>query len=256
MTDVAPALHERIVRLMQSGLAVSPKIEALMGVERKNYKNAYEYAAAVAKEAERAMRIVLTEGALPEGTLFFNIADRTVRPLMEEVQGLVAGYCEQVQSRINADAGIGIKAIRPGLNEDRVAGMINKLASYENITDGKWLFDAPMENYSESVVVDSIRENAEFQYSAGLEPLIIRSQSGRCCDWCDALIGTYRYRDLEDGDMVWARHDYCRCTLDYVPGDGTRKGAWGSRVGGLTAYSEWKQKKEQQRAARAAQKGE
>lgn len=80
----------------------------------------------------------------------------------------------------------------------------------------------PIINFSQSIVTDFIRENAEFQSKAGLPSVIVRKLAGGCCDWCRSLAGTYTYPDNVPKD-VYRRHQRCRCTVDFHPSD-SRKG--------------------------------
>ncbi len=86
--------------------------------------------------------------------------------------------------------------------------------------DAMWLLDAPVKTFSQSIVDDTIRTNAEFQSKAGLRPRIIRRDSGGCCDWCAKLAGTYDYPGVPR--EVYRRHANCNCTVEYDPGSGKR----------------------------------
>ena len=79
----------------------------------------------------------------------------------------------------------------------------------------------PIVNFSQSIVDETIKANAEFQAKAGLRPKIIRREAGNCCDWCKGLVGTYTYPDVPED--VYKRHRYCRCTVDYYPRDGKKQ---------------------------------
>lgn len=84
-----------------------------------------------------------------------------------------------------------------------------------------------MVNFSQSVVDDTVKANADFQYKAGLKPKIIRTEAGNCCDWCKGLAGVYAYPDvLKD---VYRRHRFCWCTVDYHPGDGKKQDVWSKK---------------------------
>lgn len=54
-----------------------------------------------------------------------------------------------------------------------------------------------------------------------LRPKIIRKEKGNCSDWCKAVVGTYDYPDVPKD--VYRRNRYCRCTVEYDPGDGKRR---------------------------------
>lgn len=63
-----------------------------------------------------------------------------------------------------------------------------------------------------------------FHAKAGLKPKITRVVVGDCCDWCRALAGTYTYGD--EPEDIYRRHRYCRCRVEYSPGDGKRQDVW------------------------------
>ena len=95
------------------------------------------------------------------------------------------------------------------------------VVSYREV---KWLLDEPVKNFTQSVVDNTIKANSEFQYKAGLRPKIIRKEAGNCCDWCKEVVGVYEYPDVPKD--VWRRHRFCRCTVDYLPGDGRKQDVW------------------------------
>lgn len=70
---------------------------------------------------------------------------------------------------------------------------------------------------------DTIKANAEFHYKARLSPKIIRTSDGNCCDWCDGVVGEYKYPDVPKD--VYRRHKNCGCEVNYYPGDGKYQNA-------------------------------
>lgn len=232
-TDIAPEMLGRIRRLYKSGVAANPLIRGLL--EEKTYSNAQIYAIQHGKAASRALTTVITEDALPNGRLYYNIAEKTVQPLLEDVYANVADYCGEVQSIKNAAAGIGINAIRPALNTDRLHGIIWKLAEADFFADVKWVLEAPVQNFSQSVVDDSIRYNMDFQSGAGVGVTMWRTAKGaKICELCRSLAGKYKYPDvLSQVDNIFMRHDRCECTIDFDSGWKGRN-PWGSQVGKIT----------------------
>ena len=82
----------------------------------------------------------------------------------------------------------------------------------------------PIINFAQAIVDDTVRVNADFQYKAGLSPKIIRTSTRKCCKWCDKLTGVYEYEEVSDnGNDVFRRHKYCKCLVEYAPGDGTKQ---------------------------------
>ena len=160
--------------------------------------------------------------ALPDGKIYYNIAKRLIEPNMKNNFNIVSDYSRDVQEVLNKESNISLKAIKPELNQDRIDGIVNKICEYDDFNQGKWLLNEPIINFSQSIIDDLIKANVDFQYAAGLSPKIIRKESGNCCDWCKNLVGTYDYPDDVPKD-VWRRHRFCRCTVDYLPGDGRKQ---------------------------------
>lgn len=169
----------------------------------------------------------IAPGVLPDDKMYYNIAKRIIGPSLQYNYDLVGDYARDVQTLLNEQAGLSIKGIKPEINQDRIAGIINKISDYETIDQGKWLLDEPVVNFSQSVVDDTIKANADFQYKAGLKPKIIRTEAGNCCDWCKGLAGVYAYPDVPKD--VYRRYRFCRCTVDYYPGDGKKQDVWSKK---------------------------
>ena len=102
--------------------------------------------------------------------------------------------------------------------------IVNRISSEEDFESIKWLLDDPIINFSQSIVDDGIKANAEFHAKAGLQPKITRRVSGHACEWCSRLAGTYEYDEAPK--EVYQRHERCRCTVDYNPGNGRKQDVW------------------------------
>jgi hypothetical protein len=126
-----------------------------------------------------------------------------------------------VQEILNKQAGMRIKAQIPPLNQSRIDGIINRLDEEELFDDIKWILDEPIKNFTQAVVDDVIEKNTEFHEGLGLVPSVTRIVQNDCCDWCKEVAGTYYSPDIPDD--VYRRHRFCRCTVEYDPGDGKKK---------------------------------
>lgn len=221
MEDVTPSLLKKIQEEFQEGFDKSKLIVGLYAKVRDGtatYSEANDFAIEVGNILAEAYKNNLSSDVLPDGKMYYNIAQRILNPTMKNNYDLITDLTDQVQQLLNEAANIGIKPITPELNQDRIDGIINRIASADNYDDVAWLLNEPIKNFSQSVVDDSIRANSEFHAKAGLEPKIVRKIAGSCCEWCRALAGTYTYPDVPKD--VYRRHQRCRCTVDYHPGDG------------------------------------
>lgn len=226
MEDIAPKLYEKIKKEFDRKISDSKRLSTLSEKLAKGivtYREAHEFAIESGKILSQTFQNNLSSSVLPNGKLYYNIADRILRPMMGELYEGVADYSKEVQTVMNKQQNIGIKAIKSELNEDKVQGIIDITSGKEHFDDIEYMLGEPLINFAQTIVDDTVRANADFQYKSGLRPKIIRTSTGKCCKWCDNLAGVYDYEDVSDtGNDVFRRHKHCRCLVEYDAGDRKR----------------------------------
>ena len=176
-----------------------------------------KYAARLGELLSEAMTAEITEAALPGGMLTAEMAEEILRPLLQEAYEMVTAAAAETMQSLNNAAGLGMKAIRPAIEKDRVDGLIEKIASYESFDQASWLLQEPLVEFTQHVCDRLIEDNVDAHFEAGLSPKVTRKAESGCCKWCSNLDGEYDYPvDRE----VYRRHRYCRCLVLYDPGDG------------------------------------
>ncbi len=227
MEDVAPGLLKQIQEEYRRRIQES-KVLAEYEQARKAEKADYAGAARAARELGEILAAVyqnqLSSEVLPDGKMYYNIALRVLDPTMKENYEHVADCAEAAQEILNKNAGLGLEAVRPAVNQDAIDGIVNRVSSEEQFDAVKWILDAPVKTFAQKIVDESVRANAEFHHKAGLKPKIIRKSSGHCCAWCSRMAGTYSYPDVPKD--VYRRHDNCNCTVEYDPGGTKRQDVW------------------------------
>lgn len=227
-TDIVPELLEVIERDFNTFLQQNKEIERIrQAIEEGSatYKQAYEYAEQVGEALANSFEKNISSEVLPDGHMYFNIAERILNPTLERNHILVADVSVEIQEILNRKAGLGLKGISPELNRHRIKSIIERVVHEEIYDDVKWMLAEPVVNFTQSVVDDTIQANAEFQYQTGLYPRIIRyTQGSETCEWCRNLAGVYKYPDVPDD--VYKRHDRCDCVVEYDPGDARRQNVW------------------------------
>lgn len=222
--DVLPSIlkevQERFERDFGKSEIVRNAFAALKG-KKATYKTANEFAIEIGDILSKALGTSLSADKLPDGKMYYNIAQRLLTDVLGRNHELVSDYTEQVQKNLNSEAKIGLAAQVPELNQDRIDGLVNRLASEESFDDVKWLLDDPIVNFSQSIVDDSIKKNVEFHHKVGLSPKIVRRVVGHPCKWCKSLEGSYNYPEVPKD--IYRRHGKCRCTVDYHPGNGKKQ---------------------------------
>lgn len=109
----------------------------------------------------------LSENVLPDGQMYYNIASRILNDRLGTNYEMISEASEQIQKGLNTKAGLGLNAVKPELNQDRIDGLINRVSS-EPFKNVSWLLDDPVINFSQSIVDDTIRKNADFYYQSGM----------------------------------------------------------------------------------------
>lgn len=224
MVDIVPQLLEKLKKDFESGVGHNAEIQRLKKLIREKkgtYIDAEEIAKEIGAELSKTFGDNLSSAVLPDGKMYYNIADRTVRPLLEESYTMATHEAMEVQKQLNEKAHIGLGVKKPSIDTDRVEGIINSLSNAEQFDDIVWLLGDPLIGFALQAVTDVVRENFEFQGKAGLKPKLIRTSEHKCCEWCRSLAGTYSY-PVENRD-VFRRHQRCRCSVIYDQGDGFRE---------------------------------
>lgn len=222
--DIVPELLEKIKEKYKNGVASNGllrEIYDLIANKNISYEDAQHAAQEIGKILSGAYDDVFVQDVLPDGKMYYNIAERTVGTTMQQAYNDIADIAEHTQNVLNENAGLGLKAIRPELNQDRIDGIINRLSTAEKYEDVAWILRAPIQTFCQSVIDDSVKANVAFQGESGLRPKIIRKTAGKCCEWCSRLAGTYLYPDVPKD--VYRRHENCRCSVTYDPGSGRRE---------------------------------
>lgn len=136
--DVAPKLYESAEKLLKRGMALDPQIKNIKNkLKNKSatQSDAWKYADRVAHHAAVALKTILTPSNLPDGVLYWNVAERTVKPILELAYNVIASMTASVQEIVWKKQGIGLKPKVVTLSEDRINAFLNKLVSVGGVDD-------------------------------------------------------------------------------------------------------------------------
>lgn len=197
-----------------------------------DYQDANEYAVRVGELLVKS----IDDNTQTLAYMSEEVAREVLPPLLSETHDLVAGASAQVQKNMNNAAGIGLEALEPDLDTNRIDGLVNKVASYATYDEARWVMHEPVVNYHQAIVDQAIRKNASAHSKAGFDAVIIRKTEahktitgrkiirGRAypykytvpCKWCAGLEGVYKYSEVKNtGNDVFRRHEACRCIIIY-----------------------------------------
>lgn len=212
MTDIAPELLEKVQESFEAETA-GLREEIKSGV--KSYEEAYDYAIKVGEALSRSFGVNITPEILPDGMMYYNIADKVVRPMLMAEYNLTSEAAVSAQRSVNKAAGIGIRPLEAEFDAEKAQGIIDRVSSqpFEEI---KWILNEPVKTFSKNVVDQTLEKNVEFQGKSGLSPKIRRTALGDACEWCQAVAGTYSYPNVPKD--VYRRHANCDCVVEYIDG--------------------------------------
>ncbi len=214
--DIAPELIDKVNKDFGANIAKDKRVKALndkLTDGKADYKDAYAYAESVGNARARAFGDQISSDVLPDGKMHYNIASRLLDDSLTTDYDMVSEYAARVQEIYNEKAGIGLKALKPDIDQDRIKGFIEGVCNADVFDDVAWKLAEPVITHARSVVDDTIKKNAEFQGKAGIKATVIRNADSKCCEWCAGLDGDYVYPNVPR--KVFQRHDNCKCTVDY-----------------------------------------
>lgn len=228
-TDISPELYEKITKRFDELRLSDKTCEAMrqrFQAGAATYREGGKYAERVGRHLSRALQEVLTEDVLPNGTLYFNIAENTLGKALYMDAELISQAAEQIQTGINASAGIRLKPVKVKPDAERIRGLVDAAASVETFEESAKFLGEPVVNFTQHIMDSHVKANAEFQSKAGLNVRVEREYDGvglhdgtDVCEFCTRRAGSWTY-DKAMSVGAFERHENCGCTIDYV----TKKG--------------------------------
>lgn len=220
MKDITPGLLETIKNKFKAKFDESGRISELYKRVRDGtatYQTAQDFSVEVGSILVDVFGECIHGDVLPDGRMYYNIASRIIPPMLENNFDITAEMAKEIQQILNRSAGLGIKAVSPELNQDKVDRIVDIVSGAKKYDEISYMLKDPIINFTQCIVDDAVRANADFQDKAGLSPKIVRTSSGKCCEWCDKLDGVYDYEKVRDtGNDVFRRHRNCICLVELV----------------------------------------
>lgn len=132
VNDIVPELYENIRNDFEAALKTDPAVmefEKRMKKGTARMQDVSEYAGNVGECALESLRSNLKAGNLPDGTLYWNISERTVKPILELVHAMINEAAKAVQTKEDEKRRIGIKPVAAPFPGERVRAFMNALAA-------------------------------------------------------------------------------------------------------------------------------
>lgn len=132
--DIVPELWEKIETTFDSKVRMDPAIKAFNTKVEKGTaegKDTFKYTQRLGEHASSTLSLYITPENMPEGKIHWNIATRTVLPLLRKVHQLVNDAAVAVQIIEDKKNGIGLKPVEIVFPEERINDLLNKLTNLD-----------------------------------------------------------------------------------------------------------------------------
>lgn len=216
MEDIVPSLLEKIEKDFKAKVDADNEMFRLFAKFYDGDGTLHDvslYARRLGDLLSMTLQENLTEDVLPDGKMYYNIADRILNPMMRQNFNLTMEQATIIQKMIDAKSGIGLEPIAADFPESRVKQIIDSLTEDTEFEVIKARMGEPVANCSHSFADDFIKANALYREKAGMRTYLKRTLVGGACPYCVRLAGTFDYNDAPDD--IYKRHDSCRCTVTF-----------------------------------------
>lgn len=130
MEDIAPKLYEKIEKAFIGNVNRNLDIRTFKEKLRNGQAKPDDvslYARSLGECASAALIENIRQEDLPDGKLYWNIAERTIKPLLEMVYTMVNDSASEIQNRIDEKNNIHLNPIRADFPEERIRALLNGL---------------------------------------------------------------------------------------------------------------------------------
>lgn len=179
-----------------------------------NIAAAQRYAQQVGQAMVDAFRKNIGDDVLIDGFLPKDAANALIRDPIIEGWKLITGKTAEIQTAINNQDGMHIRALQADVNNSRVNGMA-ALASSDTFEKVSVKVYQATPNVMRAAADKTVEKNFITLAESGVDVEVVRIPDAKACPWCMALAGTYKYTDVkEKGNDVWRRHLDCECIIE------------------------------------------
>lgn len=223
-TDITPELYEKIQVDFNNGVKANTGIQSIMkkiGKGRATQGDMASFADKLGKEASKALRGNLILAEMPNQTLYWNIAEGTIEPMLLRLYKNVNLYGTMQQNFADKKARLSIRVVQGQTPEVRARQVMEMAVNSVTQEELRNALTDPVITTARKYYDDFLRENAKLRDELGLETTVVRVYDGvglkggkEPCEWCIAREGVYSYEDAV-ANGVFERHPGCGCTIEY-----------------------------------------
>ena len=223
--DVAPEIYANIERDFKAGVRADTELNRL-AKKIINNKGTQKDVTALAQrfgvQSSNALKKNLLLADLPDETLYWNIADKTIKPLLLQSYNNINRYATRQLQTSDKKAGIAISILKGGDPDNRIAQVMNFAVNCTTQPELDNALTDPVIAANRKFYDDFQKENSALREELGFREVVIRTyddvglHGGRDrCEWCIEREGTWDYSEARDNG-VFERHPGCNCSIETI----------------------------------------
>lgn len=222
--DLANQITRRFEQIMDNHTRADSTLKAIvkrMRAGKATQMDVNKYADFVGRAGSSAMKQVLKLEALPDATMYKEIADQTITPVMERMWQDVNSVALRQMKAEDMSKGLNI-GIRTGFApKNRIADVVNMMAGQTSQVALDNAMTDPVITTAWKFLDDFKMENADLRQELGFDIIVKRIyddkglHNGKTpCEWCLAKEGEWSIEEAH-ANGVFNRHPGCSCIIIY-----------------------------------------
>ena len=230
--DVAPEIYENIMADFRASVTDDKELNRLA----KKIANNKGTQSDVTKLTQRfgvhssnALKKNLILADLPDEKLYWNIAEKTINPLLLDCYKNINKFAGAEQATEDKASNIAVKILTGKAPENRIKPVMNIAVEATTQADLDKALTDPVIAANRKFYDDFQKENAKLRASLGFREIITREYDDVGlryrtidCEWCLQRAGTWDYEEARDNG-VFQRHDGCNCLIEHHTEKGTNR---------------------------------
>lgn len=230
--DIAPEIYENISADFRKSVTEDKELNRLANKIAKNkgtQSDVTKLSQRFGELSSNALKKNIKLAELPDEKLYWNIADKTIRPTLQECYRRINTYAAMELSARDQRANTAIKILRGGDPAKR----IDKVMEYAVDAATQPALDAaltdPVIAANRKFYDDFQKRNAELREGLGFKQMVVRQyddvglHNGKdTCEWCLQRAGTWDYSEARNNG-VFERHPGCGCTIEVYSDKGVNR---------------------------------
>lgn len=220
--ELATEIQRRFKRFMSQKAQGDSSFKAIINrirSDKATQQDISKYADFVGQAGSQAMKQVLKLDALPDQTMYREIAQQTITPTMNDMWGYVNTNASKQLLASDRASGLNLNirtGFKPTKRIDDVVNMLSGQTTQEAIDNA--LTD-PVISTARKYYDDFLMENADLRESLGFRQQVIREYDDKGlhggktpCLWCLEKEGTWSMEEAH-ANGVFNRHPGCNCRI-------------------------------------------